>query len=855
MAPSPIPSNIKKFLKVLGMKESFISGGAKVPSYAAVRKAFRDRLLKGHPDKGGKTPSFQELTEASREVFAYIEENPEMVEEQDEADTDTPEEKDNLKELLRIFSTSSELKYNKECVVFNIEKEQVAEWMSKFSDYFDRERKPDTTGDSTLFQIDDWVLPEKKGEEMKGSLTVTLYPNPKTIPKVMVQGKMYMAFVTMALPVIAMSVLKKVPLPITDKSKGNKDKASSEKDKVKVKETATKEGNSQKEKGGKGVDSPKDINTKDAVAVDEQLKEDEVPEEDNIEKETVKEKELANSDDISKNKDDIEELISFENDPENIREALNRFQRAFINKCGDIDNKMTVSLEKQADMTKHITALKEEVSNLKEEVKMSKDEIKTALKEEVIILKEEIKVAKDEIKTEMKDAGDKGDAFKQNMDKKINSVLDACKDIQKKIDVMKESMASKLGVTKAIVDNPEIEAKDPTEGEVIEVEENTKKKVIFFHSSVATDLDRKRFENATNSDMVMVKTACLLANGSTVKPGEFLVQTVADNMKDDINLAIFAVGSNDVANIQEDDTLEIGEKIAAVKKQSEHLVHIADNLVKENNNLEAFIVEQIPRHDNPERTKLQKLANSFLDIRITESSSRLHLVSQSSLFRQPGEARDRTYRNGNHLTANGLYHYNTNLISEIQEVFTDMKGLDIHPPKQVKKTEQVQPAGGIASKQQQQLPAKGPGQQRKGYQNYPPQQPPYPKPREQQHPKQQGLTWAQQFQQGLAKEQQVQQGHRDQQLKQQGQVGEQQFQQQGPAKVQQFQQGPAREQQGHDLPYPPTTSPGYWQPPQLDLPPGPPFQWSPVPGPRQALPPQPTTTPAPQFQWGPVSGV
>ena len=164
-----------------------------------------------------------------------------------------------------------------------------------------------------------------------------------------------------------------------------------------------------------------------------------------------------------------------------------------------------------------------------------------------------------------------------------------------------------------------------------------------------------------------------------------------------------------------------------------------------------------------------------------------------------------------------------------------MKGLDIHPPKQVKKTEQVKPAGGMASKQQQQLPAKGPGQQRKGYQNYPPQQPLHPKPREQQNPQQQGPTWAQQFQQGLAREQQLQQGHRDQQLKQQGQVGEQQFQQQGPAKVQQFQQGPAREQQGHDLPYPPTTSPGYWQPPQLDLPPAPPFQWGPVAGPRQPI--------------------
>ena len=223
------------------------------------------------------------------------------------------------------------------------------------------------------------------------------------------------------------------------------------------------------------------------------------------------------------------------------------------------------------------------------------------------------------------------------------------------------------------------------------------------------------------------------------------------------------------------------------------------------------------------------------------------MTCQSSLFRQPGEARDRTYRNGNHLTSNGLYHYNTNLISKIQDVFTDMKGLDIHPPKQVKKTEQVKPAGGVAWKQQQQLPAKGSGQQRKGYQNSSPQQPLHSKPREQQHRQQQGLTWAQQFQQGLAREQQLQQGHRDLKFNQQGQVGEQQFQQQGPAKVQQFQQGPAREQQGPDLPYPSTTSPGYWQSPQLDLPPTPQFQWGP--GPRQALPPQSTS--APQFQWGP----
>ena len=708
MTISPIPANIRKFLKVLGMKTSFISGVPKVPSYAEVRKTFRGHLLKEHPDKGGKNASFQELSEAARELVDYIKDNPDMVEEEDVSDTDTLEEKDNLEELLRLFTTSSDLKYNKECVVFNVEKEEVSEWMEKLQEYFGNKRDLKTKSKSLMFKNEAWVLQKKEGEEETGSVAVTFYPDLPN-PKIMVQGTMHMAFVNRMLPTLAMSAKKKVPLAITDKTKDEIVKESSDK----VKETAIKGGGND---GQNGTQNSKDITAKDVVSAEETPNDGEQAKNNNkVMEESMKESQAAAQ--SGNSKDDINNIEAFEKDPASIRETLERFQMAFIKKCGDIDDKLTISLEKQADMTKHIAALKEEV----------------------VILKEEVKVSKDEIKTEIKEAGNKGDAFKENMDKKINSVLDACKDLQKRIDSMKKSMASELAVPKVMADNPEVEAKDPTEGEVIEVEEDTKKKVIFFHSSVASDLDMKRFETATNSDMVMVKTSCLLSGGSTVKPSEFLAKTVTDNMKDDINLAIFAVGSNDVANIQEDETLGTSEKIAAVKEQSEHLVQVADNLVKENKNLEAFIVEQIPRHDNPEKTKLQKLANSYLDILIMESSSRLHLVSQSSLFRQPGEARDRTYRNGNHLTSNGLYHYNTNLISEIQDVFTDMKGLNIHPPKQVKKTEQVKPAGGVAWKQQQ-LPAKGSGQQRKGYQNSSPQQPLHSKPREQQHRQQQGLT-------------------------------------------------------------------------------------------------------------------
>ena len=233
MPPSPVPANIKKFLNVLGIKMSFISGGAKVPGHAAVRKAFRNNLKKVHPDKGGvhMTATFQELSEAAREVADYIDKNPEMVEEEAEADTDNPEEQDNLKELFKIFATSSGLKYNKDSVVFNIEKDQVDEWMSKFTEYFDNKRELVTTADATMFKNDAWVLSgkEEEEEEKVGSVAVTVWPD-ITNPKVMVQGTMYSPFVATVLPAIAMAVHKKAPLQITDKSE------------VKVKETVLKGG-------------------------------------------------------------------------------------------------------------------------------------------------------------------------------------------------------------------------------------------------------------------------------------------------------------------------------------------------------------------------------------------------------------------------------------------------------------------------------------------------------------------------------------------------------------------------------------------------------------------------------------
>ena len=178
----------------------------------------------------------------------------------------------------------------------------------------------------------------------------------------------------------------------------------------------------------------------------------------------------------------------------------------------------------------------------------------------------------------------------------------------------------------------------------------------------------------------MVKTYHIEENRKCADPELHLLKTVGESKTDKLDLAIFAVGSNDVQRTEEDDTMDLKEKIANVKTQCELLVDTATELSAKKG-LDSFIIEQIPRYESPGMTKLQKFANSYLNTLVTGSSARLHLVSQASLFRYPGEARKSIHCNDNHLTVKGLYHYNTNLINEVHNVYEEMKNINVHPPK------------------------------------------------------------------------------------------------------------------------------------------------------------------------------
>ena len=58
-------SSIKQHLKTLNLNHS------KAPTLKEYKKAYRD-LMKLHPDLGGDTSRFQEITLAAREVFEFI---------------------------------------------------------------------------------------------------------------------------------------------------------------------------------------------------------------------------------------------------------------------------------------------------------------------------------------------------------------------------------------------------------------------------------------------------------------------------------------------------------------------------------------------------------------------------------------------------------------------------------------------------------------------------------------------------------------------------------------------------------------------------------------------------------------
>ena len=161
----------------------------KIPTYAEYKKKYREKLHL-HPDKAGSETEevFKEITEAAKKVHEWITENAELQK------TKT----DEYKRVSKCFDRENKVEYNKNNVVIHLDDEHCIAWMEALSKRFGASIPLE---DQVGVQFKTSHLKTSKGSETFGSFSASIWQKPKKgAPKVLLQGKAYMAFVTFVLP-------------------------------------------------------------------------------------------------------------------------------------------------------------------------------------------------------------------------------------------------------------------------------------------------------------------------------------------------------------------------------------------------------------------------------------------------------------------------------------------------------------------------------------------------------------------------------------------------------------------------------------------------------------------------------
>ena len=198
--PNPTKSNLKmlgekalkKHLKVLNLEYN-TEEEKPLPSFPELRKAFRMQLME-HPDKGGNNEHFQNITQAFRVVMEHCLGHQSLVKPTPEMET-KPE-----KALLEAFESENKVEVNETNVVVHLEMSMVDKWMASFDSYFTLKKK-EPVRNGWLYKDLKWKVPHTNMEP--DTLSVYIYDKVKTGPKFVVQGKYYLAFVTVVLPKIS----------------------------------------------------------------------------------------------------------------------------------------------------------------------------------------------------------------------------------------------------------------------------------------------------------------------------------------------------------------------------------------------------------------------------------------------------------------------------------------------------------------------------------------------------------------------------------------------------------------------------------------------------------------------------
>ena len=183
----PKLKTLKPYLDTLGL------GSDTIPTLEEYRQAYRDKFHL-HPDKASKdkekesTKAFQEISEAAREVYAFINENPRL------------QTRKNTKECaMMIKSFEDTIEYNTNNVVFTIDEKLSEGCKSAFEKRFGA---PMALKDMIGCQYKTFQL-EISNETKKtfGTFSASVWINPSDgKSKVLLQGEAYMTFLTFIVP-------------------------------------------------------------------------------------------------------------------------------------------------------------------------------------------------------------------------------------------------------------------------------------------------------------------------------------------------------------------------------------------------------------------------------------------------------------------------------------------------------------------------------------------------------------------------------------------------------------------------------------------------------------------------------
>ena len=191
-------SEIKDHLEVLNLSSS------RMPTMKEYKRAYRD-LMRLHPDLGGDTTKFQEITLAARTIFEFITKH------QAEQTRDNTDDND----LLKAFEASNNVSYNNGNIVFGIDPGEAELWVTCLTKRLGKPL-PLENGNALQFKMEDFRIPRLSTSSKTnfGNVTVTVWPRPKTTyPKAMVQGKCHIAFVTFTLPLVIKDIKAATKLP------------------------------------------------------------------------------------------------------------------------------------------------------------------------------------------------------------------------------------------------------------------------------------------------------------------------------------------------------------------------------------------------------------------------------------------------------------------------------------------------------------------------------------------------------------------------------------------------------------------------------------------------------------------